>query len=266
MDFDDWAGRSETVSYGIDAVPYAAMSALLTSPARWPGSGTPLPALWHWLYRMPLCQALLPPGPHAAWSWVGCRIRVHATVRIGDTVTRSSSIVGLPETAGDPTPSPPASPSQVTLRHVIHRAGDERAAITEDHDIVLGDVQWSKTAQPLQAATEPPGRRRWDPYEFRTFRHAALAFDNARCHGAPTPASREPVAEGPLVAMLMEDVLHHRFPDATLVSFRARTVRPLHDFVPFFLHSRPGRGASTTELWAEDHRGRLAMAARAIVR
>jgi 3-methylfumaryl-CoA hydratase len=266
LDIGDWVGRSETVSYEIESVPYAAVSALLTSPARWPAPGTPLPALWHWLYRMPLRQALLPAVSHARWSWVGCRIRVHATVCIGDAVTRRSSVLPLTQDAGD---TPPLA--RLTLRHVISRIGDARAAITEDHDIVLGDVQWSRGSQPLQNSTELSRQRRWDPDEFRTFRHAALAFGNARDHTAGShaiqvPECHNPIAEGPLVAMLLQDFLHHNCPESTLVAFRARTVLPLHDFVPFFLHIRPGRGPSTTEFWAEDHRGRLAMAARAIVR
>src|SRR5207244_6970433 len=54
MNLKDWIGRTETVDDIVTAMPYAALSATLDrEPAR-PKQGTSLPALWHWLYFLPL--------------------------------------------------------------------------------------------------------------------------------------------------------------------------------------------------------------------
>ena len=54
MDFREWIGRTETVSDVVTPTPYAALSATFDRPAERPAPGTPLPALWHWLYFLPL--------------------------------------------------------------------------------------------------------------------------------------------------------------------------------------------------------------------
>ena len=79
MNLDDWIGRSETVTDTVTPTPYAALSATLDRDPQRPPAGTPLPALWHWLYFLPLHRqseigpdghakrgGFLPPGPAAA--------------------------------------------------------------------------------------------------------------------------------------------------------------------------------------------------------
>ena len=50
----EWIGRSETVSDVATAFPYAALSATFDRSAERPPVGTALPALWQWLYFLPL--------------------------------------------------------------------------------------------------------------------------------------------------------------------------------------------------------------------
>ncbi len=54
MNLSEWIGKSECVSDLVTATPYAALSATLDYTADRPAQGTPLPALWHWLYFLPL--------------------------------------------------------------------------------------------------------------------------------------------------------------------------------------------------------------------
>jgi 3-methylfumaryl-CoA hydratase len=66
MDFREWIGRTETVSDVVTPTPYAALSATLDRPAERPAPGTPLPALWHWLFFLPLHrQSEIGPDGHA---------------------------------------------------------------------------------------------------------------------------------------------------------------------------------------------------------
>ena len=66
IDFKEWIGRTETVSDVVTPTPYAALSATLDRPAERPAPGTPLPALWHWLYFLPLHrQSEIGPDGHA---------------------------------------------------------------------------------------------------------------------------------------------------------------------------------------------------------
>src|SRR3989475_11341197 len=84
------------------AMPYAALSASLArEPAR-PKPGTPLPALWHWLYFLPLHRqseigpdgharrgGFLPPVALPQRMWAGSQLQFHRPLRVGDSVTRS---------------------------------------------------------------------------------------------------------------------------------------------------------------------------------
>jgi 3-methylfumaryl-CoA hydratase len=67
-DFKQWIGRTETVSDVVTPTPYAALSATLDRPAERPAPGTPLPALWHWLYFLPLHRQPGACGPAASSS------------------------------------------------------------------------------------------------------------------------------------------------------------------------------------------------------
>ena len=61
-----WIGRSERMADVVTPTPYAALAATLDrDPAR-PAPGTPLPALWHWLYFLPLHRhSAIGPDGHA---------------------------------------------------------------------------------------------------------------------------------------------------------------------------------------------------------
>src|SRR5713101_9947499 len=105
MDLKDWIGRTETVDDVVTATPYAALSASLDrEPAR-PKQGTPLPALWHWLYFLPLHRqseigpdghakrgGFLPPVPLPRRMWAGSQIEFRAPLHAGQSLSRLSRI------------------------------------------------------------------------------------------------------------------------------------------------------------------------------
>src|SRR3954471_16286978 len=105
INLKEWIGRSETVSDVVTATPYAALSATLDRTAERPPVGTPLPALWHWLYFLPLHRrseighdghaklgGFMPPVPMPRRMWAGSEFEFHRSLLIGDAVSRVSTI------------------------------------------------------------------------------------------------------------------------------------------------------------------------------
>src|SRR4051812_49936281 len=105
IDFKQWIGRTETVSDVVTPTPYAALSATLDRPAERPAPGTPLPALWHWLYFLPLHRqsdigpdghakrgGFLPPVPLPRRMWAGSQFEFRSPLRVGDDAVRTSTI------------------------------------------------------------------------------------------------------------------------------------------------------------------------------
>ncbi|MBP8295914.1 MAG: acyl-CoA dehydrogenase, partial [Burkholderiales bacterium] len=97
MELKEWIGRTETLADSVTATPYAALSATLDWPPERPPAGTPLPALWHWLYFLPLAPqshigpdghprrgGFLPPVALPRRMWAGSQLLFHAPLRVGD--------------------------------------------------------------------------------------------------------------------------------------------------------------------------------------
>src|SRR5574338_507725 len=172
----EWIGRSETVSDVATAFPYAALSATFDRPAERPPVGTALPALWHWLYFLPLYRqsevgpdghakrgAFLPPVPLPRRMWAGSQFEFHQPLRIGDAMTRTSTIHNVTEKSGRTGPL-----VFVKVRHEVRREGESDLALTEFHDIVYreapkpGDVAPPPKAAPATPAWGCTGRW-WPP-------------------------------------------------------------------------------------------------------
>ena len=107
-DLSTWIGPEEVAHDVVTATPYAALSATLDrDPAR-PPAGTPLPALWHWLYFLPVHRqstlgpdghaergGFLPPVPLPRRMWAASHLAFHAPLCIGDGLTRVSRIESI---------------------------------------------------------------------------------------------------------------------------------------------------------------------------
>jgi len=76
-------------------------------------AGTPLPPLWHWLYFLPLHRqsdigpdghakrgGFLPPVPLPRRMWAGSQFAFRHPLRIGDAITRRSTIADVSSGAG----------------------------------------------------------------------------------------------------------------------------------------------------------------------
>jgi 3-methylfumaryl-CoA hydratase len=281
MNLKEWIGRSEEVSDIATATPYAALSATFDRDPVRPSAGTPLPALWHWLYFLPLHKqseigpdghakrgGFLPPVPLPRRMWAGSQFEFHKPLLIGDPMTRTSTIHDVTEKSGRTGPL-----VFVKVRHEIRRAGEPDVALTEFHDIVYREApKPDDVAPPPKAA---PGssawEKKWVPDDVLLFRYSALTFNGHRIHydrKYVTEVEGYPglIVHGPMVATLLLDLLRHQMPDAEVVRYEFRAVRPVFDINHFFVCGEPQADGKTIRLWAKDHEGWLTMDATAVIK
>ena len=277
MNLQDWIGASETVGDTLTATPYAALAATLDRPAERPAAGTALPALWHWLYFLPLYRqsevgadgharrgGFLPPVELPRRMWAGSQLTFQAPLLIGDEVERTSTIDGISEKDGRS-----GKLVFVKVRHEIRRRGQAAPALTEFHDIVYRAAPRPEDVPPQPVAA--PGSAQWQrqvvPDDVLLFRYSALTFNGHRIHydrRYVTQVEGYPglIVHGPLIATLLLDLLREHVPGAVVASFEFRALRPLFDIHHFHVCGEQS-GDGSYRLWARDHQGWLAMDARA---
>lgn len=280
MNLADWIGRSETITDEVTATPYAALAATLDRPADRPEVGTPLPALWHWLYFLPLHLlselgpdgharrgGFLPPVPLPRRMWAAGAVEFHKALRMGDAISRTSTIETITEKTGRS-----GSLVFVKVRHAVHVAGNDDAALTEIQDIVYREAPGPQDAAPppKAAPAQCTWEKKWIPDDVLLFRYSALTFNGHRIHydrRYVTDVEGYPglVVHGPLIATLLLDLLRHELPDARVASYRFRAVRPIFDINHFFVCGEPQSDGKTVHLWARDHEGWLTMDATAVI-
>jgi 3-methylfumaryl-CoA hydratase len=281
MDFSDWIGRSEVVTDVATPTPYAALSATLDRAAERPTPGTALPPLWHWLYFLPLHRqseigpdghalrgGFLPPVPLPRRMWAGSQFKFVQPLRIGDCLKRLSRIESVTEKSGRT-----GSLVFVKVRHEISREHKETPALIEFHDIVYREA--SKPGDEVPVPTAAPAnavwQRDWAADDVLLFRYSALTFNGHRIHydrRYVTEVEGYPglIVHGPLIATLLLDLLRHERPEAEVVEFQFRAIRPTFDINPFSVCGRPESDGKTIHLWARDPAGWLTMDAKAVTR
>jgi 3-methylfumaryl-CoA hydratase len=271
----DWIGRSETRHDTATLQPVAALIATLDRDDPQPQVGDPLPALWHWLYFLPLAPAreisedghpkrggFLPPVPLPRRMWAGGRLEFTRPLRIGDAIERTSRILDVTTKSGRS-----GSLVFVTVRHEV--SDTQGLALSEEHDIVYRDPPQpgASAPTPTPAPSNHTFSREIAPDPVLLFRYSALTFNGHRIHydrSYVTEVEGYPglIVHGPLIATLLMDLARRQYPQAQVRKFAFKAVRPLFDIHRFTVCGReesPGHLA----LWARDHEGMLAMQATA---
>lgn len=281
-----WQGRRETLADDITAAPVRGLSAALDRDDPLPVAGTPLPALWHWLYFLPHHRqseigedghakrgGFLPPVPLPRRMWAGGRLKWEPDnpLKVGEAVERTSTIVSVTHKAGRS-----GELVFVLVRHEVRNVWG--LALTEEHDIVYRAAaepgeSGEKAPPPTPAAKDAAFSREIVPDDVLLFRYSALTFNGHRIHydrRYVTQVEGYPglIVHGPLIATLLVDLLRRNVPGAQLARFEFRAVRPTFDIAPFRVHGKPAEGSTdgkTFSLWGEDADGWLTMQATAVL-
>ena len=270
--WSDWVGRTQTLADAIVAFPARALAATLDRPdVDRLGPGDVLPFPWIWLYFLaatpsaqiasdghPKRGGFLPPIALPRRMWAGSRCSFHAPIRIGDTLTRISTIAKVAEKAGKAGPM-----VFVTVRHAIRRGAE--TMMEEEQDIVYLPIADRFVPPPPVALPECAWRESVAVDPVLLFRFSALTFNAHRIHYDRVYASdveRYPglVVHGPLQAILLFDAACRHAPERSPARFEFRGVRPMFDDGPLTLAGRPN-GEDGIDLFTANHEGAVGMQA-----
>ncbi len=270
-----WVGKSEGATDLATAAPMRALSATLDRKDSPPQDGDPLPPCWHWLYFLPTHLqsdvgpdgharrgGFLPPVPLPRRMWAGSQIHFITPLRIGQRLSRLSTIDDVQVKSGRAGPL-----VFVKVRHEV--SGDGVLALREMQDIVYRGMPLP--GEPTPAGIVAPSDAQWArqilPDETLLFRYSALTFNGHRIH-YDRPYAKDVegypglVVHGPLVATLLLDLLRRQFPDSTVSRFAFRAMSPIFDTAKFEVCGRQNDPGGVS-LWARTIEGQLAMEATA---
>ncbi|WP_017539365.1 MaoC family dehydratase N-terminal domain-containing protein [Nocardiopsis halophila] len=241
---ESWAPEPVTAEDPMPPAPAAAMAAALDRPAPVARAGDPLPPLWHWLYflhwprRSELGEdghlengRLLPPIPDRHRMFAGGRLTVEAPLVVGEPAQCTSGLAAV-------TPKQGRSGDLlfVTERRELRQGG--RLCAVEEQEIVYrsgrvptpgvrpcgpeeapaADGPWSLTLPTdpvllfqVSALTANPHRIHYDlPYTVDEANHPGL------------------LVHGPLLALLMLDLVRDNAPERRVRSYSYRLHRPVY--------------------------------------
>ncbi|MEI6002076.1 MaoC family dehydratase N-terminal domain-containing protein [Paraburkholderia bengalensis] len=291
--FEEWIGRQRHAKDTVSIAPLRGLYAALGLPAReWqPGDAAPL--LAHWLlFGEFAAQAelgddgharrgnFLPPVTLPRRMWAGGRLRFHEPLRVGNALTRTSTLTNVEAKSGST-----GELVFVTVRHEVIR-DDGMLLLEEEQDIVFREAahirqtvlpagQRARTSPRTQAARVEPcfvvddaGTTQWErfvePSATLLFRYSALTFNSHRIHYDREYATQVEgysglVVHGPLQATLMLDLLTSSIPGACVESFSFRGRAPLLDSTPFSVRAECRGEGREVLLCTRDDSGSTAM-------
>jgi len=269
----DWIGRGETREDVVTAQPLVALASLLDRDDPEPRAGDPAPPLAHWLFFLPryreseagpdghaLKGGFLPPVALPRRMWAGSRIRFERPLRVGEAVTRRSTITAVDVKEGRSGPL-----VFVTARHEVCDA--KGTLLVDEHDIVYRG-ETALAPRPNPAPTGEAWRREIRPDPVLLFRYSAVTFNSHRIHYDHPYATRVEgypglVVHGPLIATLLLDLLRRSRPATDVKEYRFRALKPLYDTASFETCGAPDEAARTARLWTRDAEGAVTMEATA---
>ncbi|UXJ50175.1 acyl-CoA dehydrogenase [Pseudomonas citronellolis] len=271
-----WVGRQQRQRDRMTSTPLNALAATLDREERGYLAGAEVPALWHWLYFLPVVRqseisgdghprrgGFLPPVSLPRRMWAGGRLHFYGVLPVEAEVERLSTILDVSHKSGRS-----GELVFVKLRHELVHVGE--VLVREEQDIVYRDPP--RPGDPVPAPQPAPEGARWSreilPDPVLLFRYSALTFNSHRIHYDRPYAVQEEgypglVVHGPLIATLLMNLLRDECPQARVQSFSFKAVRPLFDTRAFRICAKPEASGRSVYLWAEDAEGFLCMDAKA---
>ena len=271
MDLQDWVGRRETLTDVATVFPARGLAATFNQPVDGLVPGATVPALWSWLWFLPLAPmaevgpdghpkrgGFLPPIPLERRMWAGSRITLHDDLRLGEEIQRHSTITAITAKEGKA-----GRMVFVTVAHAVHTP--RGVAMEEEQDIVYLAIPDVFVPPPASLAPRPPDWSVALPMDpVLLFRFSALTFNSHRIHYDRTYAQtveKYPglVVHGPLQAMALFEAARVRADGRRPAQFTFRGQRPLFDHDTISLNGRTeGDGWA---LYTANGEGAVAMAA-----
>ncbi len=273
-----WIGRELAATDVVGAGPIRGLIATLESRDVTPQPGDATPLLAHWLYALPYTPladtgpdgharrgGLAPPAAPPRRMWAGSDITFHRPLRIGDEITRRSTVGSVTEKEG--------RTGRLMFVRIDHALSDHDGPILDEaQTLVYRDppVPGGPSPEAQPAPVEHQWQRQVTPDPVLLFRYSALTFNSHRIHYDRRYAIEVEgypglVVHGPLIATLLLHELVARHPAVDVATFSFRAVRPIFDTAPFFVcGSLDGTGSAA--LFATDGTGALCVGATATFR
>ena len=259
--FADWLGRSVEASDTITPELARRFAATLTPGLPPPGPGDLVPPGIHWCLAPAIAPMneigedghpkkgdFLPPVPLPRRMWAGGALWFQDPLRVGDTIERTTKIVGIDEKAGRT-----GRLVFVTMEHGLSTA--RGPAILERQDIVYREAtSATPSASEGSSAAVPQAQhiRAMVADPVLLFRYSALTFNGHRIHydypyATGVEGYRGLVVHGPLQASLLLQFATGVFGKAP-VGFKFKGVRPLIAG-PLSLTADEGDGSLALQVW-----------------
>lgn len=209
----------------------------------------------------PALGDFLPPVPLPRRMWAGGSFTFHSGIRIGEEVTRHSTIVDVQLKEGRS-----GALCFVTVQHEVSANG--RAVLSERQDIVYRDIpaasQGKPNAEPTPAAVGEHSRV-VEPHPTLLFRYSALTFNGHRIHyDKPFCIDVEGypglVVHGPMQATMLCQFAADLRGQAPK-TFAFRSLSPIYDNADFTVNA--AEEGDALKLWTARTGGPVAMEARA---
>lgn len=268
-----YIGKTQSAQDTVIAGPMRRLAATLDRDEPELPPGAAIPPSGQWLLFLPHYRqseagpdghaargGFLPPVPLPRRMWAGGRLIYTDPLRVGDTVTKTSTIKNVQVKNG--------RTGALCFVLVEHRYETARGlALVEEHDIVYRDVPPAGTPAPAyEKAPHGEWREEIVPTDLMLFRYSALTFNGHRIHydrKYVTEVEGYPglIFHGPLQATLLMDLACRKNPGRQMKSFSFRATKPVFDLHPLYIGGI--RSGDQNNLWVEDDQGDLCMKAQA---
>jgi 3-methylfumaryl-CoA hydratase len=266
----DWLGRARRDE---DEITLGAARRLAATLDREPAAlqrGDELPESWYAILFGPVALqstlgrdghprtgGFLPPLAGTRRVFGGRRTRFIAPLKIGDIVSRVSTVTGVKQKSGSTGPF-----TLVTVTHEIN--GPSGLSVTEEQDIVYRASVEAGAAAPQRKAAQAPAEPAWTTAveldSALVFRYSALTFNAHRIH-YDLPYTREVegypalLMNGGLTALLLIETARSHLP-RRIAGYAARAMSPLFVGQRVTFNGRLADGVAL--LWASGPDGGLA--------
>lgn len=278
QDHQDYVGRTEHAKGRVEALPLAAMSAILDNRFEGISPDGSLPPLWHWLLLQkhvrsseigedghPRRGGFMPPIELPRRMFAGSRSRFLNPLFVGDPIERELKILAVTPKSGRN-----GRLVFVTVQQTIH--GRKGLSVVEEQDIVYREAP--PPGSPVQSPQRPQAAAPTDcdaveavwPDPVMLFRFSAATVNSHRIHydeSYATTVEGHPglVVHGPLQAVLLADLCRRHWAPRPLRTFAFKAVKPMYLGHPFYCCLQASDGSA--QLRTLDNAGETCMSAEA---